>query len=61
MSHTTGMLQWMAINSSEGIGKEGEAVGSVLIVWSLVMVRIGLSVSKNQGEGQQGRYHGGSL
>lgn len=27
MTHTAGMLQWMPINSSEGRGKEGEAVG----------------------------------
>jgi len=27
MTCTTGVLQWMAINSSEGIGKEGEVVG----------------------------------
>ena len=27
VTHATEALQWMAINSSEGIGKEGEAVG----------------------------------
>jgi len=25
MTHATGVLRWMASNSSEGIGKEGEA------------------------------------
>lgn len=49
----TGVLQSMTINSSEWIGKEGEAVWSVLIVlsWSvliglkLILVTIGLSLS----------------
>ena len=27
MTHATGVLQWMTINTAEGIGKEGEAVG----------------------------------
>lgn len=45
--HTTGMLHWMAINSSKGIGQDGEVVewsymlGSVLIIMSLMMVTIG--------------------
>lgn len=40
----------MAINSSEGIGKEAEAVGqpymlgTILTVWSLMMVAVRLNV-----------------
>lgn len=40
----------MAINSSEGLGKEAEAagqpyvLGTVLTVWSLMMVAVRLSV-----------------
>lgn len=43
-------LQWMSVNSSGGTGEEGEVVrepcvlGSVLTVWSLMMMMvIGLS------------------
>jgi len=32
MTHTTGRLQWMAINSLERIDKEGEAVWIALYV-----------------------------
>lgn len=63
MAHTTEELQWTAINSSEWICKEGEKVGkpcilgAVLIVWSLMMVPVGLSLY-----GQEpGRYQDGSL
>ena len=28
MTHATGVLQWMAINSSEGVDRQGEVVGS---------------------------------
>lgn len=57
----------MAVNSPEGIGKEGEEVRQpsmskrALIVWNLMMFTIGLGVGKDKGEGQQGRYHGESL
>lgn len=43
MTHMTGLLQQMTLNSSEETGKEGEAVGqlcmlgAVLTAWSLVM------------------------
>lgn len=50
MVHETGLLHWMAIDSSGGIGKEGVSVerlcmsGSVLIVLRIMMMIIGLTV-----------------
>lgn len=49
-SHKIEVLPRMAINSSEGIGKEAEAVGqpymlgTILTVWSLMMVAVRLNV-----------------
>lgn len=46
MTQTTGVLQWMAANPSEGIGKEGEPCtrGRVLTLWGFMMVMRGSSV-----------------
>lgn len=48
-THTTAMLQWMATNPSEGIGKEGEIMGlhcklGGVFFWSLMMEMICLNV-----------------
>ena len=38
MIHTIGVLQWMAINSSEGIDKEEEEVGWPCMLGSALTV-----------------------
>lgn len=55
--HVTGVLQWMTMSSSEGIGKEGGLVAwlslleSVLVLLSLGLDIIKLNMGKDQGEG----------
>lgn len=49
LTGTAGLLHWMAMNSSKGTGKEGEAVGWPHMLGSfdgleLVMVMAGVSV-----------------
>lgn len=54
ITHMTGLLQWMTVNSSEEAGKEGQAVGQLCLYFrgclnclELSDVMTGLNVSES--------------